>query len=160
MRKRLLLSAIAAMLLFACRKEHTASINPALKKYKVAFNVSNFSQYRANFALKQHTFAVRQHNLADSVATLDASALDVLYYYVFDRSMAGSPAVHVITQDSTFCDQFGIITDSLPAGHYTIAIVAGKKGLISENGGDIFNTFDTYGGLNWQDIFFYLAQID
>src|SRR5579872_330818 len=109
MRKTLLISAIAVMLFFACRKEHTASINPALKKYKVDFNVSNFSQFRANFALRQHVFNVRQHNLADSFVALNASSIDVLYYYVFDRSRAGLPTVHVITQDSTFCDQFGII---------------------------------------------------
>jgi len=73
---------------------------------------------------------MKRHNLADSVVALDASAIDVLYYYVFDRSLAGYPTVHIITQDSTFCDQFGIITDSLPAGQIPLIPMGDSTGRI------------------------------
>jgi hypothetical protein len=160
MRKTLLLTVAAAIFLFSCKKEHSASTIPSGKKYKVDFNVSNLSQQRASFSLKPKALSIKRHNLADSVVALEGSSIDVLYYYVFDPSQPGEPTIHRITQDSTSCDQFGMITDSLPAGHYIIAIVAGKKGLISQNGGDAQHTLAGYGSLNWQDTFFYQAQIE
>src|SRR3569833_838500 len=160
MRKTLLLAVLPALLLFSCKKEHSASKLSSGKKYKLTYNVTNLSQQRASFSLKQKTLSITRHSLADSGVVLEGSAIDVLYYYVFDPSQPGEPTVHMITQDSTLCDQFGILTDSLPAGRYTIAIVAGKKGLISQNGGDALHTLAGYGSLNWQDTFFYTAQID
>lgn len=159
--KRTLLLAVAAILfLFSCKKEHSASTMPPGKKYKLTFNVSNLAQQRANFSVKQKALSTKRHNLADSVVALEGSSIDVLYYYIFDPSRPGQPVVHMITQDSTSCDQFGMLTDSLPAGHYIVAIVAGKKGLISQNGPAALSTLVGYGSLNWQDTFFYWAQID
>ncbi|HZX58675.1 MAG TPA: FimB/Mfa2 family fimbrial subunit [Mucilaginibacter sp.] len=151
MRKALLLSVVAAMLLFACRKEHTASINPALKKYKIAINVSNFSQFRANFALRQHAFAVKPRHLADSIVSV-GSYLDVLYYLVFDGN---GNYLKTISQDSTMCDQFGLITDSLASGNYFIAMAAGKSGMTSVAGINRIDSYYTYDkGFAWQDAFY------
>ncbi len=151
MKKALLIFAIAATLLFSCRKEHNASINPAAKKYKIAFNVSNFSQFRANFALKQHAFAIKQHNLADSVIS-PGSYLDVLYYLVFDGN---GNYIKTISQDSTMCDQFGLIKDSLASGNYFIAIAAGKNGMNSVAKDTRIDSYYTYGnGFAWQDAFY------
>ena len=80
--------------------------------------------------------------------------LDVLFYYVFDSN---GDWVHHAMQDSTFCDQFGIINDSLQNGTYTIIIAAGKTGLQDSNGGagtTIAQSYVTYGGIDWQDTFF------
>jgi len=160
MKRTLLLASAAVLFLFSCKKEHSASTMPPGKKYKLTFNVSNLSQQRANFSVKQKALSIKRHNLADSVVALEGSSIDVLYYYIFDPSQPGQPIVHTITQDSTLCDQFGMITDSLPAGHYIVAIVAGKKGLIAQNGYAALNTLVGYNSLNWQDTFFYWAQID
>ena len=151
MKKALLLSAIVAIFFFSCKKDHSTSINPVVKKYKVAFNVANFSQYRASFALKQHAFAVRQHNLADSVVSV-SSYLDVLYYLVFDGN---GNYLKTISQDSTMCDQFGFITDSLASGNYFIAIAAGKSGMTSVPGINRIDSYYTYGkSFAWQDAFY------
>jgi hypothetical protein len=154
MKKALLLFAVTAVLFFSCKKEHITAINPIVKKYKVAFNVANFSQYRANFAVGQHgltVMAVSQHSLADSVVGI-SSYLDVLYYLVFDSN---GNYIKSMSQDSTMCDQFGLITDSLASGNYFIAIAAGKSGMTSSPGTTRIDSYYTYNkGFAWQDAFY------
>jgi hypothetical protein len=147
--KRILLLCIAvALTFFSCKKDHSALTTVSGKKYRIAFTISNFEQQRASFSLAKQRSLSLQHNLADTLSGMAATNyLDLLYFCVFD---ANQHLVTTITQDSTFCDQFGLITDSLPQGQYTVAIVAGKNGLqINNSSGHFFN----YGGLAWQDTF-------
>jgi len=152
MRKILLLSAVAAMLLFSCKKEHSGtSTSPMGKKYQVTFNVTNFAQ-------KQTSFAVRYgaNNLSDTLSNLN-SYFDVLYYVVYNQPYPASPKV--VTQDSTMSNM-GMLTDSLAPGTYDVIIIAGKKGLTIDptllyKSGDA--TFG-YGG-KWQDAFFYQTNL-
>ncbi|MGZ3778007.1 MAG: hypothetical protein ACXVI9_10620 [Mucilaginibacter sp.] len=145
MKKTLLLSAVAVMLLFSCRKEHSASPPPQGKKYKVTFNVTNFKS-------KQSAFAVRhsQRNLAspDTLTAL-STYFDVFHYVVYD---AQRNTVRHIVQDSTMADM-GTIVDSLPPGTYRISMVAGKRCLTVR---DTFSTHNDYGygGYSWEDTFF------
>jgi hypothetical protein len=157
MNRTLLFAAVIALLLVSCKKEHSASTVPSGKKYAIAFNVSNFSAYRASFSLaKQRTLSHRATTLAsaDTVSLGMNSYLDVLYYYVFDSNYH---LVHRVRQDSTMCDRFGLITDSLPNGNYIIAIAAGKAGLQDSNskpGSQPDSTYVTYGSIDWKDTFF------
>jgi hypothetical protein len=95
--------------------------------------------------------ALKQHNLADSVVGVE-SYLDVLYYLVFD---ANGNYIKSISQDSTMCDHFGIINDSLASGSYYIAVAAGKSGMGNYPGTTRIDSYYSYGkGFAWQDAFF------
>ena len=152
MRKILLLSAVAAMFLFSCKKEHSgSSTSPASKKYQVTFNVTNFAQKQTSFALKHGA-----NNLSDTLANL-SSYFDVLYYVVYNQPYPANPKI--VTQDSTMSNM-GMLTDSLASGTYDVIIIAGKKGLTIDptllyKAGDA--TFG-YGG-KWQDAFFYQTNL-
>jgi len=145
MKKTLLLSAVAAMLLYSCRKEHSASPPEPGKKYRVTFNVTNFRS-------KQSAFAVRHvaRNLAagDTLTALN-SYFDMFHYIVYDDLRN---TVRHIIQDSTMAGM-GTIVDSLPPGTYRISMVAGKKCLAVR---DTFFTHNDYGygGNSWEDTFF------
>jgi len=144
MKRTLLLSAVAAMLLFSCKKEHSASPPSTGKKYRVTFNVTNFGVKQSNFALRRNV-----RNLASDTLTALNSYFDVLHYVVYDEFRN---TVRHIVQDSTQADM-GTIVDSLPAGNYTISMVAGKKCLMVR---DTFTTHNDYGywGQSWEDTFF------
>jgi hypothetical protein len=146
MKKAVLLSSIMLLFLFSCKREHSASTTtPHGKKYPVTFNVANFLSHQTNFAIKHGA-----NHLADTVDA-SASGADVLYYFVYDQFGAYAHNF-LIMQDSTNAN-FGIITDSLPAGNYEIAFVAGKKGLQINNYGRVASAGFTYGGTKWQDTF-------
>lgn len=145
MKKILYILLTAPLLVFSCKKEHSASpVTHSQKLCKVAFNVANFQQQGGTFALKPHVNSLRVDSL-----TSPNTYLDVLYYVVFDSNQ--SP-VKEKYQDSTMANM-GMITDSLPAGNYTIAIVAGKKGLqIGTDPGT--ESYFTYPNNYWQDTFY------
>jgi hypothetical protein len=147
MKKALLLPALAAMLFFSCKKDHSASTSPSGKKYRVTFNVSNFTAAQSSFAVRHGG-----NSLASDTITNLSGYLDVLYYQVSDNS--GNAVGPPIMQDSTMSNM-GIITDSLPEGNYGIAVAAGKKGLIvtpyDDGQGDYY--FSYGGGPNWLDTF-------
>ena len=145
MKKTLYLLLIAPLLLFSCKKEH--SVPPVIhspKLYRVAFNIANFQQQVKAFAIKQHANSLDVNSL-----TSPGAFLDVLYYVVFDSNQ--NP-VKEKYQDSTMSNM-GMITDSLPAGNYSITIVAGKKGLqIRTDLGP--ESYFYYPHNYWQDTFF------
>ena len=146
MKKSLLIAALAVSLFSSCKREHSAT-DPSGKKYKVSFNVTNFVQKQAAFALRHHA-----SNLASSDTLTDLSTyLDVLYYIVYGSD--GHAVRMPLMQDSTDCSSMGMITDSLPAGTYQIAIIAGKQGLVINNYGFTASANFGYGGYFWQDTF-------
>lgn len=153
MNRTLLFLSAVALFFVSCKKEYSASTAPSGKKYAVALNVSNFSAYRASFSSPTHGLSVRHRSATLAVGdTVGVSTyFDVLYYYVFDSS---GHLVHRVMQDSTMCDRFGLITDSLQSGTYTIVMAAGKSGLQGISGGTFAQSNITYGGIDWQDTFF------
>jgi hypothetical protein len=142
MKKTLLILLAIPVFLFSCKKDNTLTKTSA-KKYKVNFNVTNF-------ASKQNAFALRR-KMGPSGAVVKAPSyiVDVLHYIVYDNQ---DNTLEDVVQDSTMSN-FGIITDSLPAGTYTVTIVAGKKGLVTRPGILAANDY-SYGGNSWQDTFF------
>jgi hypothetical protein len=146
MRKTLLLSAVAALFFFSCKKEHSGTTKPSGKKYQVTFNVSNFTQGQTAFSLRHNTS--NQASSSDTLTTLNGY-LDLLYYIVYDQFGHGYRLPTV--QDSTNA-HMGMITDSLPAGSYTVVLVAGKKGLLINDYGFTATASFGYGGA-WQDAF-------
>jgi hypothetical protein len=146
MKKTLLFAVVPALLLFSCKKEHSPQSKAAQKLYKVNLNVTNFH-------LKQSTFSLRHGATLASGDTLTnlGSYLDVLYYVVYNN--ADGQAVRMpLMQDSTMANM-GMITDSLPAGSYEIAIIAGKKGLAINRYGLTASANFGYGNYFWQDTF-------
>jgi len=148
MKKTLFLVAIAAIIFTSCKKEHglTAKTSSA-KKYAVNIQVANFKTTHGNFALR-----TKASHLASSSDTLTdlASYVDLFYYVVIDSTLN---LVKTIEQDSTYCSTMGTITDSLPAGKYYIALLAGKNGLKIGTPGQLVGTYG-YAGEPWQGTFF------
>ena len=123
MKKTLFLLAIAAAIFYSCKKEHGLNVKTlSAKKYAINIRVANFTTSHGNFALR--TKASHLASSSDTVTNL-ASYVDLFYYVVMDRSLH---TIKIITQDSTMANM-GMITDSLPAGDYIIALIAGKNGL-------------------------------
>jgi hypothetical protein len=151
MKKTLFLVAIAAIIFSSCKKEHGLTTKTSsTKKYAVNIQVSNFTASHANFALR-----TKGSHLASSDTLTDlASYVDLLYYVVLDGNYK---IVKTIVYDSTYCSAMGTITDSLPAGNYNIAIVAGKKGLAVATSS--VATYYNYGGNPWQDTFWSLFPL-
>ena len=147
MKKALFIIAIAALVFSSCKKDNYAA-KPAGKKYKVTFNVTNFSS-------KQSAFALRRPgpSSAGTLPSLD-TYFDVLYYVVWNTEKS---AIEEVVQDSTMSNM-GTITDALPAGDYRISIVAGKNGLVIDDNFFGANDFG-YGGNSWQDTFFASFQL-
>jgi hypothetical protein len=152
MKKILFIPIITALVFFACKREHSASIAPSAKKYKVSFHIANFTQKQANFAIRHRTQTLA---LGDTITNL-SNYFDVLYLQVYQNDR---PVNSLVVQDSTMANM-GTIIDSLPAGNYVIDVVAGKKGLTLTNYN--FRDFEGlfgYGGLNWQDTFWATANV-
>jgi len=127
MKKAILFSIMASLLLFACKKEHSSGTNPPKGTYKVNFNVSGFTESIVNSTKN----GPQVNGLKTYAAINITNYLDQLYYYVFDSK---GNQVHYLSQDSTTTN-FGSISDNLPAGTYTVVIGAGKKG---------FSTFTSF----------------
>jgi hypothetical protein len=133
---------IAPFLFFSCKKEHGFSVkSPSLKKYAVTINVANFTQKKATFSLRRGASHLAS---TDTITNLNGY-IDELGYVVIDTNFA---VVKTIRQDSTMAN-LGTITDSLPAGRYSIYVVAGKKGLQLTPPKDDYD----YGANAWQDTF-------
>jgi hypothetical protein len=124
MKKAILFSLMACLLLFSCKKEHSAAIKPVQKTYQVNFTVSGSGQQLTGSTGKQQVNSLK----TDAQISI-AGYMDILYYYVLNSS---GTVVHILQQDSTQTN-FGTISDNLPAGSYTIIMVAGKKGLVYNN---------------------------
>jgi len=148
MKKSLYILFVAPLLLFSCKKDHTVPKTQSPKLYQVNFKVSNFTNQQGNFSLRQHTNSLKLSSL-----TSPGTYLDLLYYYVFDSN---NNVVKQKYQDSTMADM-GKITDSLPAGTYTLAIVAGKKTLSIRDDG--FGPYFYYPNNHWQDTFYDSFQL-
>ncbi|HTD98291.1 MAG TPA: hypothetical protein VK668_03360 [Mucilaginibacter sp.] len=121
MKKAILFSIMASLLLFSCKKDHKNTPDPASKTHKVNFTVSGSSEITSS------TGKIQVNSLKTNAQTSIVGYMDLLYYYVFQAD--GTTLVHALKQDSTQTN-FGNISDNLPAGTYTIMIVTGKKGLV------------------------------
>lgn len=144
MKKILLFTLFISVTVFSCKKNQSA-VNPAKKKYKVTFNVTNFTQSQKAFAIRHNAIGLAS---SDTLTALNGY-FDVLYYaLLYDHQDYEHPPV---MQDST-TSNMGIFTDSIPAGSYQIAFFAGKKGLTYSS---YFSptAFYGYGGAPWQDTF-------
>ena len=168
MKKAILFTLVASLLLSSCKKDHSGgnnTITPVPKTYKVNFNVSGFTQTITNAA----TNKLQTNSLKTAAITGIGGNLDQLFYYVFDSQ---GKLVHFLSQDST-TTKFGNISDSLPAGTYTVVIGAGKKGFniftsgpgdTPENDWYFSYTPNYYYSLNkiiapWEDTFYDKFQI-
>ncbi len=147
MKKLLFILSMVPFILFSCKKEHGLSIKASsAKKYAVHIQVANFTTKQSAFALR-----TKRSQLASSDTLTDLSGyIDQFYYVVIDSTLN---LVKTIVQDSTYCSSMGTITDSLPAGRYYIALVAGKNGLKIGTPGQLVGTYG-YAGEPWQGTFF------
>jgi hypothetical protein len=127
--------------LASCKKEqHT---NAALKKYRLSFDVSGFTQTTGPF-----TNNSRQKTINSTTDTL-SGFIDKLIYLVYDSNQ------RLITTKIQLSGQpnYTVFTDSLPSGTYTAIFIGGKNGLIvpAVNTKDSFN----YGSdVPWDDCFY------
>lgn len=126
MKKNLLLSAMAAVFLFGCKKDHSTPGSAAQKKYPVTFNMTDFTQTISSVSGKQQV-----NNLKADAATANIAAYTkVLYLIIYNSS---GNMVRRLEQVSTV-PNYGVIADSLAAGTYTVIIAAGQSALKSNAG--------------------------
>jgi len=152
MKKALLYSLMVFFLLFSCSKSNNVTLThlpPSSKKYAVTLNVSGFTIIKnAGSVTKKQVDGLKTNALTD---TSSNDTLNVLYYAVYDST---GILVNKITQKNTDAN-FGAIIDNLPAGTYSVALVAGKTGL-SYGTGTSINAANFYYSDNyvWHDTFF------
>ncbi|HZX58055.1 MAG TPA: FimB/Mfa2 family fimbrial subunit, partial [Mucilaginibacter sp.] len=127
MKRALLYMVLSVLFFYSCKKDHSAGTAPSSKTYPVNFTVSGASQITGS------TGKLQINGLKTDAQTSLAGYMDILYYYVLD---ANGNVVHALREDSTQTN-FGTISDQLPAGTYTVVMVAGKKGLIYNNGNSV-----------------------
>lgn len=156
MKKNITWCLLLCLFVFACKKDHSKNTGSDSKTYKVNFNISGFTQQILNSEKKLNVNANSQ-----SSSSL-AGNVEVILYDVFDSA---NKLVHTITQtpDNT---NFGTISDNLPAGNYTIVVVAGKDGLTQADMPPLTNippysiyyidslTVSSFGNYQWKDTFY------
>lgn len=122
MKTALLFMTMAFFFLFSCKMEKSNEVKPVQKNYKVTFSVSNFKQSISNAINgKTQVNGLR----VDSSTTNMESYATVLHLCIFDnqgkliRKLEQVPGV----------SNYGIISDSLTAGTYTVVADAGQNQL-------------------------------
>ncbi|MFC0517506.1 FimB/Mfa2 family fimbrial subunit [Mucilaginibacter angelicae] len=141
MKKLFLGLALICMAVLSCKKEQTSTNGqtPHDGKYKVTFNVG-FSQQTANF----QTGALKVNRIGTEVVVLPlSSVVDVICFAVYNSD---GNRLHLINQSSSD-PNFGVFTDNLNSGTYTVVVAAGKDGLTLSNdivyqGREIYNYVD------------------
>ncbi|QEM11981.1 hypothetical protein [Mucilaginibacter rubeus] len=145
---------------FSCKKDHHPGTDPDAKEYDVKFGLNGFTQSITTMAGKKTQTNGLQTNATPTPVTADY--LKVVRYLVFgpgDYSEEG-PIFHSIVIDST-ASNFGVISDRLPAGTYTVVVAAGKAGLQFSNSNpkQIYYTKDVSYQPFWKDTFFDKFQL-
>ena len=115
------------MILASCKKEHAKDTTPVQSLHKVAFKVG-FSQQTSAYltnSLNSHNLSLTRLNTNAVDTSLTDNHVSTICYAVYD-SLGNN--VHNITQLSTDAN-FGILTDNLRAGNYTVILAAGQTGL-------------------------------
>lgn len=148
MRKLLLYSALLTSLFSSCKKEHNKA--PDVTKHKVTFNVSGFTQQiLGSVKGKQQV-----NSLQTNTVPLD-TAIGLLYYQVYDANGAGVSFV----RETAGTANFGVISDALAAGTYTVVFAGGDSRLTLHqnytNTGNIpYITESPTSHVPWGDTFF------
>ncbi|RVT99747.1 hypothetical protein EOD41_14985 [Mucilaginibacter limnophilus] len=101
----------------ACKKNESNRPTSTDKTYTVTFNTTQNSDGNQKLMGK----ALRKNSTASAAAS-------TLYYIVTDTASLNPTVLRTISQDSA-SNNFGMIVDHLPAGHYMVYIVAGQQGL-------------------------------
>lgn len=119
MKKILLLSAMAAVFLLGCKKEHSTQGSAAQKKYPVTFNMTDFTQTISSVSGKQQVNGLK----VDSATANVAAYTTVLHLTIFNS--AGT----MIRQFRQLAgvSNYGTIVDSLANGTYTVVVDAGQN---------------------------------
>jgi len=147
MKKILLLSAMAAVFLFGCKKDHTSPGTTAQKKYPVTFNMTDFTQTISSVSGKQQVNSLK----VDSATANVAAYTTVLHLTIFD---ANGNVVKKLEQNSNVAN-YGVVSDSLAAGTYTVTVDAGQS-LLKLNVGHPSSGLPTYATLA-TGVIYYLA---
>lgn len=120
MKKILFAICLGVVVFVSCKKDYTKDNGPSTQTQKVTFKLG-FSKSVGSF---------QTNSLKTTYSTTPDTALsnhiDVIYYMVFDSN---GGKVHDITQLSSDAS-FGSYTDNLQPGTYTVAVAAGKTGLL------------------------------
>ncbi|WPQ60315.1 hypothetical protein SIO70_18380 [Chitinophaga sancti] len=118
MKNILLCSAMISVILFACKKDNSTTQPNKDQKFPVRIAIDGFTQTSEDFDDRKKSSA----NAKDAADSL-ADYIQHLYYLVYNNS---NTLVKRIDQTATD-GSFGLILDSLAAGHYTIALVGSKN---------------------------------
>ncbi|WPV64463.1 FimB/Mfa2 family fimbrial subunit [Chitinophaga sp. LS1] len=118
MKNILLGSAMISVILFACKKDNFTTQPNKDQKFPVRIAIERFTQTSEDFDGRKKS-STNAKDAADSLADY----IQHLYYLVYNNSNTLVKRINQTTADSSF----GLIQDSLAAGHYTIALVGSKN---------------------------------
>jgi hypothetical protein len=156
MKKYLPLLLVVCFFAFSCKKDHHPGTDPDAKTYNVKFNLAGFTQSITSATSHKKVNGIKT-NATPVPVTNDY--FKIIKYVVYDAS---GQEIRSLSIDSA-ASNFGSISDKLPAGTFTIGIVAGKSNLriSSNNGKPSKYQFYTYNSSKpnpisyaWQDTFF------
>lgn len=136
--KKVITALLLACVLFACKKETNSDSNESPSsdaKVPVKFSIQNFM--------------VLQQDMSANGRVQGTPPIHQIYYYAYknDGSLASS------LNQASGVTNFGVISDSLAPGTYTIVVAASEKGLSYSFGNSTAGLQDAllYRGLSWGD---------
>lgn len=118
MKNILFISAIFPLIFIACRKDSSSNHPVENNKFPVQLVINGFSKSTEDFNGERKP-ANNGKETADSLSDY----IQHLYYLVYNNSNVLVKRINQTATDSSF----GLIQDSLPAGHYTIALVGSRN---------------------------------
>lgn len=118
MKNILVSGAMIAVIFFACKKDNSTTPPDKDQKFPIRITVDGFTQTSEDFNGEKK----RDANAKDAADSL-ADYIQHLYYLVYNNSNTLVKRIDQTPADSSF----GLILDSLAAGHYTIALVGSQK---------------------------------
>ncbi|GAB2701681.1 hypothetical protein GCM10027037_28790 [Mucilaginibacter koreensis] len=137
-------AALLCLLCFSCKKDHSGdkpdNTGADTKLYPFTLSLASFSQNMTTLGIR--TESTNQPAVKTNAIAALKDTIDVLYYTINN----GYRNTRSLTQTSDMAD-FGTIRDSVPAGTYTVYLVAGKKGLIKSRayiGDPSFDSLDDF----------------
>lgn len=152
MKNILLVSTTFWLIFLACRKDNSTNQPVKDDKFPVQLVVDGFNQSTENFNGEK-----KPTNNGKATADSLSDYIQHLYYLVYNNSNVLVKRINQTAADTSF----GLILDSLSAGHYTIALV-GSKNETYIGGDPLFGSqdeiafFDLPGG----DVFYKKIGID
>jgi hypothetical protein len=154
MKKYASLLLLVCFFAISCKKDHPASgTDPDVKTYNVKFNLSDFIQSVEHST--GHKIKVNGIKTNATPIPITNDYFKSIQYVVVEAS---GRIIRTFSIDSA-ASNFGVVSDKLPAGTYTVGIAAGQSGFksltsVETPNADGYRYFYNFNYPQWGDTFF------